>query len=122
MSVLPPVKNGFPYYFLSAAGLSAVLFFFSTGFYDNWLLTWLAPLPVCLYALQARRLDGAGRVCGLQPWGAELVGLFAAAAFRRFNRAERGRLCRGDAAAAQPGPVRASRVRAGCLCRRLDSV
>jgi apolipoprotein N-acyltransferase len=39
---------------LSATVLSALFFFYSTGFYDCWLLTWLAPLPVCLYALQAR--------------------------------------------------------------------
>ncbi|CQR73855.1 Apolipoprotein N-acyltransferase [Sporomusa ovata DSM 2662] len=32
--------------------LSAILFFYSTGFYDYWLLTWLAPLPICLYALK----------------------------------------------------------------------
>lgn len=31
-----------------------MLFYFSTGFYDNWLLTWLASLPVCFYALQSR--------------------------------------------------------------------
>lgn len=34
--------------------VSAILFYFSTGFYDYWLLTWLAPLPVCLYALRSR--------------------------------------------------------------------
>ncbi|QDR82989.1 nitrilase-related carbon-nitrogen hydrolase [Sporomusa termitida] len=58
MSVLSPVKNRLPYYFLSAAGLSAALFFFSTGFYDNWPLTWLAPLPVCLYALPENQEAG----------------------------------------------------------------
>ncbi|MDU2063824.1 MAG: nitrilase-related carbon-nitrogen hydrolase [Sporomusaceae bacterium] len=36
------------------ASLSAILFYFSTGFYDYWLLTWLAPLPLCLYSLQAK--------------------------------------------------------------------
>ncbi|CVK21884.1 nitrilase-related carbon-nitrogen hydrolase [Sporomusa sphaeroides] len=84
MSVLPPVKNRLPYYFLSAAGLSAVLFFFSTGFYDNWPLTWLAPLPVCLYALEAH----AGRAAlaalaayslgALNAWGYLPLPLFAA--------------------------------------------
>ncbi|MDU4960362.1 MAG: nitrilase-related carbon-nitrogen hydrolase [Sporomusaceae bacterium] len=57
MPALQPEKSHFPYPLLFAAGLSAALFFFSTGFYDNWPLTWLAPLPVCLYAFQT----GAGR-------------------------------------------------------------
>ncbi|CUH95695.1 hypothetical protein P22_1772 [Propionispora sp. 2/2-37] len=84
MSVLPPVKNRLPYFFLSAAGLSAVLFFVSTGFYDNWPLTWLAPLPVCLYALEAH----AGRAAlaalaayslgALNAWGYLPPPLFAA--------------------------------------------
>lgn len=41
------------------ACLSAILFYFSTGFYDYWLLTWLAPLPICLYALQSRAVETA---------------------------------------------------------------
>ncbi|HWR45433.1 nitrilase-related carbon-nitrogen hydrolase [Sporomusa sp.] len=44
---------------LTAAGISSTLFFYSTGFYDYWLLTWLAPLPVCLYALQAPAKNAA---------------------------------------------------------------
>ena len=44
----------FPFF---TACLSAILFYFSTGFYDYWLLTWLAPLPVCLYALQSRAMS-----------------------------------------------------------------
>lgn len=44
---------------LLASGLSAVSFYFSTGFYDNWLLTWLAALPVCCYALQSRAGEAA---------------------------------------------------------------
>lgn len=44
---------------LLASGLSAVSFYFSTGFYDNWLLTWLAALPVCFYALQSRAGEAA---------------------------------------------------------------
>ncbi|TWH52129.1 nitrilase-related carbon-nitrogen hydrolase [Sporomusa sp. KB1] len=39
--------------------LSAILFYFSTGFYDYWLLTWLAPLPVCLFALHSRTVETA---------------------------------------------------------------
>jgi len=53
MLTVTPVKNSFSHSLLAAISLSAVLFFYSTGFYDNWLLTWLAPLPVCLYAFQA---------------------------------------------------------------------
>jgi apolipoprotein N-acyltransferase len=37
--------------------VSAILFYFSTGFYDYWLLTWLAPLPVCFFALRSRTLE-----------------------------------------------------------------
>lgn len=44
---------------LLASGLCAVSFYFSTGFYDNWLLTWLAALPVCFYALQSRAGEAA---------------------------------------------------------------
>ncbi|MDF2875963.1 MAG: Nitrilase/cyanide hydratase and apolipoprotein N-acyltransferase [Sporomusa sp.] len=52
MPALQTVTSYFPRPLFIAASLSAVLFFYSTGFNDNWLLTWLAPLPVCLYALQ----------------------------------------------------------------------
>lgn len=50
-------------FLLLVSGLSAILFYFSTGFHDNWLLTWLAPLPVCLYALQARAGEAALAAC-----------------------------------------------------------
>jgi len=53
MLTVTPVKKTFSHSLLAAIGLSTALFFYSTGFYDNWLLTWLAPLPVCLYAFQA---------------------------------------------------------------------
>ncbi|SHI77581.1 nitrilase-related carbon-nitrogen hydrolase [Propionispora hippei] len=48
---------------LGVACLSALLFYFSTGFYDYWLLTWLAPLPICLYSLQSRKLEAALAAC-----------------------------------------------------------
>lgn len=54
MPTLQPIKTYLLKPLLFASGLSAVLFYFSTGFYDNWLLTWLAALPVCFYALQSR--------------------------------------------------------------------
>jgi len=54
MPTLQPIKTNLLKPLLLASGLSGVLFYFSTGFYDNWLLTWLASLPVCFYALQSR--------------------------------------------------------------------
>ena len=54
MPTLQPIKTYPVKSLLLASGLSAVLFYFSTGFYDNWPLTWLASLPVCFYALQSR--------------------------------------------------------------------
>ncbi len=54
MTILQSIKVYLPRPLLLASGLSGILFYFSTGFYDNWLLTWLAALPVCLYALQAQ--------------------------------------------------------------------
>jgi apolipoprotein N-acyltransferase len=59
MPALQLIKTYLPRPLLLASGLGAVLFYFSTGFYDNWLLTWLAPLPVCLHALRARTGEAA---------------------------------------------------------------
>ena len=80
MPALQPKKTCFPYYLLSAAGLSAALFFFSTGFYDNWPLIWLAPLPVCLYAFAAqssRAALAAYSLGTLNLWGYLPLPLFA---------------------------------------------
>ena len=59
MPALQPIKSYRVKPLLLSSGLSAVLFYFSTGFYDNWLLTWLASLPVCFYALQSRSKKAA---------------------------------------------------------------
>ncbi|MBP2658816.1 MAG: Nitrilase/cyanide hydratase and apolipoprotein N-acyltransferase [Firmicutes bacterium] len=40
-------------FFIVATTLSAVAYFFSTGIYNYWFLTWLAPIPLLLYALRA---------------------------------------------------------------------
>lgn len=36
-----------------AVVVSSIGYYFSTGFYNVWLLTWLAPLPLLVYALEA---------------------------------------------------------------------
>lgn len=40
-------------YFIVTILLSAVAYYFSTGIYNSWLLTWVAPMPLLIYALRA---------------------------------------------------------------------
>lgn len=36
--------------------LSSAAYYFSDGVYNYWLLTWLAPIPLLVYALRAPKL------------------------------------------------------------------
>jgi len=38
--------------FILAIMLSSVAYYYSTGFHNVWILTWLAPIPLCLYSLE----------------------------------------------------------------------
>lgn len=45
--------------FILAVTLSSLAYYYSTGFHNVWILTWLAPLPVCIYALKASVISTA---------------------------------------------------------------
>ena len=43
--------------FILAVALSSFAYYYSTGFHNVWVLTWLAPLPICIYALRASAIS-----------------------------------------------------------------